>query len=182
MDKDGIYPNLSDEDYHADPHSISKTGLFKLYDKTPAHYKFAPDFEYKATMEFGKAVHLAILEPHLTKRIIRGPADRRGNKWKDAMEAAASIPGSIVLPSDNYDEVFLIQKAAREHPIIKQIADSETIYEASAFWTDTETGLQCRCRPDVYIPERTTIADLKTTLNANGFKWARIRTEESSRL
>ena len=50
---------------------------------------------------------------------------------------------------------------------------SKTLYEPSAFWTDKRTGVNCRCRPDIYAPDLHLIGDLKTTADAGEWNWAR---------
>lgn len=171
---DGVYPDLGEEEYHADKGSISKSGLWTFHSKTPAHFKGAPKREHEPQLDFGNAVHLAVLEPErAAKDLIEGPADRRGNKWKDALEEVEARPGAVMLPAALYRDVMDIQKAVVKHPVISQFHRPGTLFEASAFWHDKETGLQCRCRPDIYAPHIKVIGDLKTTADASQWNWSR---------
>ncbi len=118
-------------------------------------------------MDLGTAVHIAALEPdrfHLD--LIRGPEDRRGNKWKDAVEEGAAY-GKLVLTAGDFDKALRMGDAARKIPVVKQLADTQLLAEPSAFWTDAETGIECRCRPDIYCPAFEIMADLKTTTDAS---------------
>ena len=62
----GIYPGITDTEYHADPvvgGSLTSTGARTLINRTPAHYRHEqkqgrPD---KAAFDLGRAVHDALL-------------------------------------------------------------------------------------------------------------------------
>ena len=169
----GIYQNLPEDEYHGDRFTISKSGLWKLHSQTPAHFKYAAPRENEPALDFGKATHLMILEPDLAEKgVTRGPVDRRGSKWKDA-RAEAQAANNILLTEGDYDGALIIRDAAAKHPVIKKLRDAETMYEASGFWTDNRTGLGLRCRPDIYVPGITLMADLKTTADAAPWGWAR---------
>lgn len=163
--------DLAPGEYHAHP-ARSKSYLWKLYNETPAHAELAAGKTSKA-MDLGTAVHLATLEPHLFhERLIRGPDDRRGNKWKDALDEGAAY-GKLVLTSGDFDKAVLMGDAARKIPIVRQLAESPILAEPSAFWTDQETGIECRCRPDIYSPAFEIMADLKSTADASPLTWAK---------
>ena len=163
--------DLPAAEYHAHP-ARSKSYLWKLYSGTPAHAEYS-ETETTPAMDLGTAVHTAALEPDkFESAVIRGPDDRRGSKWKDALEEGISY-GKLVLTSGDYDKARRMGDAARRLPIVVQLADSQVLFEASGFWTDPETGIECRCRPDIYSPALELIADLKTTADASAFVWAK---------
>lgn len=158
-------------EYHAHP-ARSKSYLWKLYAGTPAHAEFG-EMETTPAMDLGTAVHYAALEPEkFEQMIIRGPDDRRGNKWKDALEEGAAY-GKLVLTSGDFDKARRMGDAARKLPIALQLSETQLLREASAFWMDEETGIECRCRPDVYSPAFEIMADLKTSGDASSFAWAK---------
>lgn len=170
--KPGIYLTLSNEDYHAAP-GISKTGLWTIHEKSPAHYRYG---ERKETQQFdfGQASHLAILQPdEFEKQVLRGPSDRRGNKWKDAAEWCAA-EGKLLLTSGDYDAVMTIRDAVHSDPWINAIiTGGRPIVEASGAWIDKDTGVLCRCRPDLYREDLGIILDLKTCASAHPDAFAR---------
>jgi|TARA_Y100000310_G_C20680667_1_gene815756 exodeoxyribonuclease VIII len=171
--KTGIYLDMDEDTYHADPDSISKSGLWTLHSKTPAHYRYAPPRIREPQLDFGKAVHMLVLQPDLAReKIVQGPPDRRGNKWKDALAKVESV-GGILLPEGVYNEALSVQEAAAQHPVIKKLNGTQTLFEASAFWTDERAGVGCRCRPDLYAPPLCLMADLKTTADASAWNWAK---------
>jgi PDDEXK-like domain of unknown function (DUF3799) len=163
-------------EYHAHP-ARSKSYLWKFYSETPAHAELGIGKTTKE-MDLGTAVHLATLEPdEFHKRLIRGPDDRRGNKWKDTLEEAASY-GKLALTSGDFEKALLMGESARRIPIVRRIADSPILAEPSAFWTDEETGIECRCRPDIYSPALEIMADLKAGHTANPHLWAKIAADK----
>lgn len=161
----GIYENIPNEAYHSGP-GISKSGLWKIHTSTPSHYKFEVRKE-KAHFDFGEAAHLAILQPNeFETTVYRGPDDRRGNKWKDAQEFC-DIEGKLLLTSGDFDAVLAIRDAVHADAWINSIVTGgERQIEASGYWTDEETGVLCRCRPDLYRRDLGVIIDVKSTASA----------------
>lgn len=163
--KPGIYKGLDNEAYHAGP-GISKSGLWTIHTKSPAHYAYGERKENPA-FDFGTAAHLAILEPNeFEAQVYRGPEDRRGNKWKDAQEYC-QIEGKLLLTAPDYDKVLEIRDAVHADNWINQvITGGQGVVEASGYWVDEETGVLCRCRPDLYRSDLGLILDVKTATNA----------------
>lgn len=160
-----IKHNMSNADYHAHP-ARSKSYLWELYSHTPFH---AQNMKIDPTpaMDLGTATHTAILEPEkFLSSVIKGPEDRRGNKWKDVYDEAAAY-GKVALTAGDYEKCLYMRDAAHRLPIVRQLTDGKQIVEASAFWQDEESGVDCRCRPDLYHPEHAIMADLKTTNDAS---------------
>ncbi len=164
--KPGIYQDIPNEAYHAGP-GISKSGIWTIHGNTPAHYKFPPPREEKAHFTFGEAAHLAILQPNEFETMVyRGPDDRRGNKWKDAVDFCG-IDGKLLLTSGDYDAVLAIRDGVHADPWINSIiTGGERMIEASGYWIDEETGVLCRCRPDLYRKDLSVILDVKSTASA----------------
>lgn len=161
----GIYDNIPNEAYHSGP-GVSKSGLWKIHTSTPAHYKFGDPKESKA-FDFGEAAHLAILQPdEFETTVYRGPDDRRGNKWKDAQEFC-EIEGKLLLTSGDFDAVLAIRDAVHADPWINSIVTGgERQIEASGYWIDEETGVLCRCRPDLYRRDLGVMIDVKSAASA----------------
>ncbi|KYK44565.1 hypothetical protein A1D31_14305 [Bradyrhizobium liaoningense] len=164
--KPGVYLKLDNEAYHAGP-GISKSGLWTIETKSPAHYKFGEREESNA-FDFGDACHLAILQPNdFEKAVVRGPEDRRGNKWKDVAEVCKADK-KLLLTSGDFDGVLAIRDTVHADPWINSIITSgDGVNEASGFWIDPETGELCRCRPDRYRRDIKLILDVKSTASAH---------------
>ena len=168
----GIHHGIDDDAYHGGP-GISKSGLWTIYTRSPAHYRFAPSKDTGA-FAIGKAAHIAILEPETFEaRVMKGPADRRGNNWKDAQAEAANT-GRLLLTSGDYDTGLLMRDAVHADARINAIiTGSAAQIEHSGFWIDEETGVLCKCRPDLYRPDLGIMLDLKSTTDAHPNAFAR---------
>ncbi|MGZ2448274.1 hypothetical protein ACVIRO_001028 [Rhizobium ruizarguesonis] len=173
----GIYEGIPNEAYHAGP-GISKSGLWTIYEKTPAHYKFPPVKEEttqtKAIKDFGTAAHLAILEPEsFERKVVRGPKDRRGNKWTD-LEEACALDGRLLLVEQAYDDVLAIRDGVHADSWINAILTSgDGMNEATGYAIDPVTGELVRVRPDRYRRDLRIIIDVKSTESARPEDFAR---------
>lgn len=166
--KTGIYTDLSNEEYHADP-AISASGLKVLVTKSPKHYKA----EYidrvvekkTAVMDFGNAAHSFILEPdtfeeeyHVAPAGLR--MDKRTKAYKDLQEDAGV---KKVLPHVEYVKLLGMRESFHNHPLAPNILKAGEV-ETSHFAEDPVTGLMIRARPDIWVSEAPQIiADYKTT-------------------
>lgn len=157
---------MSNADYQQHQ-ALSRSKLWKLYSKTPAHALVKQ--ESTSAMDFGSGVDVAILEPDIFDiKVIRGPVDRRGNKWKEVVEAN---PNGILLIDSEYDDVRRARDSAMKHPLIRKFIDSVPQRQRSAFAVDPETGLWLKARPDAYSKPMKMMVDLKTSRFVNKFQW-----------
>lgn len=176
--KPGVYRGIPNESYHAGP-GISKSGLWTISTQSPAHYKFPPPRDddsaaARAAKDFGHAAHTAILEPEAFEaRVFRGPDDRRGNKWKDAEEICRAENRTLLIASA-YDDVLAMRDTVHADPWINSIiTGGKPLVEASGYWIDPDSGMLCRCRPDLWRDDLGIIVDLKSTLSAHPDAFAR---------
>lgn len=168
----GIYDNISNDAYHAGP-GVSKTGLWTIYTQSPAHYRFGVR-EEKNHFDVGTAIDNAILEPEkFAAEVMKGPDDRRGNKWKDA-EAEATNTGRLLLTSGDYELVETIRDAVHADSWINSIiTSSKAVVQQSAYALDPATGMLVRCRPDLRRPDLNLKVDLKSARSAHPAEFAR---------
>lgn len=170
FDGPGIYFGVSGDEYHS-AEGVSKTGLWTIHTKTPAHFMYGERKDSNA-FSMGEAVHVAILEPNRFElSFTRGPADRRGNKWKDA-EAYAASTGMICLTENDYDDALLIRDASHAHPIVQKIT-SGAMVETVGVAIDEQTGVLVKCKPDLYHPELALIGDLKSSVDGSADAFAK---------
>lgn len=166
----GIH-TLTIEAYHTGP-GISKSKLWQLHTRTPFHARFAETASTEA-QKFGNAAHTAVLEPNLFEpKYMRGPDDRRGNKWGAAQEIAQQS-GKKCLTSGDYDDALRLRDALHRSPDIRKLTSGVPAIEQSAYITDEETGELVRCRPDIYSHDMRVMADLKATTDAGSFQFAK---------
>lgn len=165
-DQPGIYRDIPNDVYHAGP-GVSKSGLWTIYTKTPAHFRFEERETTKA-LDLGSAIDLAILDPNgFEDQVMRGPADRRGNKWADAQNEANHYR-RLLLTAGDYDKALRIRDGVHADPWINSIiTEGEPIRQASAYWIDPETGILCRCRPDLVRADIGIMLDLKSCRDAS---------------
>jgi hypothetical protein len=161
--------DLSNSEYHAHD-AISSSDVKMVAAKSLAHWK-AKVYKPSATFDMGTAVHAMVLEPN-ANLILRGPEDRRGNKWKDA-QADAEANGQTLLTTGDYDLAHDIASSVIMHPIARELHGQDIINEASFFAHDPDTGLAIKTRPDALSERTGIIYDLKTCQSANPRDFAR---------
>lgn len=161
----GHVPNLTNEQYHASE-GISSTGLRKLIEGTPAHYRayLTQKREETPAMKLGTAIHKAILEPNLFEaNYVCKPegmnfATLDGKAWK------ADQKNKEIISFDDYKMIREIQTKFKTSPKLRQLF-SGGVVEQSYYWEDKETGILCKCRPDYFDGSR--VIDIKTAESAH---------------
>lgn len=156
--------DLSNEDYHARP-EISSSDVKAVASKSLAHWK-GKVWKDSSAFALGSAVHALVLEPE-KNLVIRGPEDRRGNKWK-VDKLAADIDGKILLTEGDYDLAQAIASPLINHEVVKGfISQPDFVAEGSFFATDPVTNVKIKCRPDGFVPSSGVVFDIKTTRDAS---------------
>lgn len=154
----GLYPDMSNEDYHAHP-ALGSSGL-KLLAQSPAHYFAAyldPNCKARKetlAMKIGRAWHSAVYEPaEFDNRYVAMPdgIDRRTKEGK-ALWAEIVATGKTPLPSGDMDRILAMGRAANAHPAARVLFAQKAMYEASIFFIDPATGVLCKIRPDFMVP------------------------------
>lgn len=91
---------------------------------------------------------------------------RRGAAW-EALRDEAAQTGRVCLTTPEAALVTARARAVRRHAVAgRWLADPHRLVERMAVWTDSETGLLCKGRPDLVVVDhearRLVVADLKT--------------------
>lgn len=172
---------LTNAEYHAHP-AVSKSGL-DLVRRSPLHYwnrYLNPNRVIEPptqAMMLGSALHARVLEPHVyDDEYIVAPEgiDRRTKegklRWADF---EAESEGRIALRAEDAAHIEGMAAAVHAHPAASAILRLPGKCEQSYFWTDPETGIECKCRPDWHSDDRRLIADVKTTEDASPSGFAR---------
>lgn len=175
IDKPGLYPDIDEDWYHADPvegGSLSVSGA-KLLLKAPAKYDYARRHGSPSTgaMKLGTVVHSMVLGKGQEIAVLEFD-DRRTKAYKEAAEEAESLGLLPVLRKD-YDEARAIADALLKHPTAGGLL-SDGDAEVSMFWQDPEFGIWLRGRCDymtLFIGP--TIVDVKKTKDASPEGFAR---------
>lgn len=173
---DGVY-DISNEQYHASS-GISRSKLM-LLDKSPYHFWYetlsgqAVKQEATPAMNIGSAFHTLLLEPMKFQQefSVMPNLDRRTKGGKEMYEEfLKESEGKIVLTADQFSKVGKMADLVSKHEIVTTLLD-DAVFEQSIYWTDKETGLQFKTRPDIWSSKM--VVDLKTTNNASSYAFMR---------
>lgn len=166
--KPGLYPDVSERDYHADG-ALSSSQARALLDTVPAQWVYDVQHPPEPTdaMEFGSAVHSLTLGVGAPVVEVRADAWRK-NADKE-LRAEVRAEGGIPLLTKDYRRAKACALAVLRAPKVgRMIRDAEC--EISGWWRDPETGVMCRLRVDALYttPSGDTLAlDLKTADTAD---------------
>lgn len=145
--------------------ALSKSGLDQ-FRKSPAHFRAWQDGttknESSPALEFGTAVHMAILEPELfAKSYTLFTGDRRNKDGKMAYEAVIAS-GKIPLNQEQWDNITGAAAAVHAHPTAALLVEKIQT-EVSCF--DSWNGVKVKARIDGLAKDY--IIDVKTTQDAS---------------
>ena len=164
----GFFYSLPFEEYQTLP-GLNQSKLKQLR-SSPSKQK--QGYQIQQAMNFGKAGHCLLLEPHKFEELyVSAPKDlsRRGKNgrksWKEFCEIHS---GKNVLTATEWEQLQKIRKVFHINPKITQFwKHGET--EVSMFWDDDELNLDCKARMDWYDADSMKIVDLKFTNNISKF-------------
>lgn len=173
-----IHNYLNIDEYHAMA-PVSKSQLDTL-DLSPAIFYARhravgrPAPVSKAGQLEGQLAHCAVLEPdEFEARYVVGPSVNRNTKvWKEFVEAH---PNRVAIQDDQREAAIRQAVSVRALPEIGEALQNGKA-EVSAFWTDEQTGVACRCRPDFVHPfddKSVALLDLKTYTDPSPREFAR---------
>lgn len=170
----GIYPDITDTEYHAAKDILSSSGARKLITNTPRKFyeEMTTERPYNPAFEIGHAAHTFILTKGAGVQEIKAD-NYRLKETREARDAILS-DGKTPLLTKEYALVLAMQDAALNHPIVGElITRNDTVMEQSLYWTDEQTGVACRARPDLAVNDWSLIVDYKTTLSADPKEFAK---------
>lgn len=165
--------DMTADAYHQHP-ALSSSGARKLLPPScPAKFKYERDHGQppRAEFDFGKAAHKRVLGAGEDVVII--DADNYLTKAAKEQRDQAYRDGKVpILPKEN-EVIDRMAKALMDHPFAGALFNPERggKPEQSAFWTDPDTGVDCRARFD-WLPAldrggRLIIPDYKTAAEAD---------------
>ena len=168
---------MTNTEYRSHP-AISRSELFKI-GKSPLHFKYERENppEPSAALIFGQAFHKFVLEPDSfgEEFAIQPETDRRTKQGKEEWAYfLEKYAGKKQISLDNF-ETFLNMKAALKANRHAAALIEQGQHETPFFWTDTLTGEECKCRPDILAEFNGVpiIADLKSCASADTESFAK---------
>ena len=172
----GVYHDITNEEYHSGP-AVSKSQLDDIA-ISPAVYqwkKSAPVDEEKLTaLDMGTALHCLLLEPdEFESRFIIAPEfNRRTTAGKESEKEFlddCKATGKTVMTFEEGRKLRLMRESVFAHEDARLLLERDRHAESSLYWTDSETGEQCRIRPDSYLKNVPVIFDVKKTADIGRF-------------
>lgn len=183
MSEAKFYPDMSIDEYHghAKDMVLSKTMLKEILPPSgcPALFKWlyldggVDEKESTQSLNMGKAVHTLALEPELFeqtyfvlpekyedgKKVVRNESHK---KYQELLEQAGD---KEIIREQDMENIKSMAKALTLNPFALSLLNAPGHIESSIFWTDEETGLKLRCRPD-FMRDDGLIVDLKMAQTA----------------
>lgn len=135
---------------------------------SPAQYRWEVDHPPKSTTakELGTLIHAVLLEPTMTiDQIVLVDANRGTKKFE---QLAQEYPHNILVTHTEYAMLAVQRERLMTNQRYAQIFGNATI-EQPLRWTDPETNLVCKCRPDLY--NDVVLVDIKTSSEIDERKW-----------
>lgn len=174
---DGVYTDLSSEDYHGHKASISRSAIMD-FDRSPHTYwakhlnPARPKKDATPAMQMGSAFHAMILEPNTLQDeyivlpepvFLKDVGRERYDAYKQVLYEC-EITAKTVIPFKTYQELDAMRLALLKNENAMNLIRESRI-ENSLFWTDKDTGMLLKSRPDIL--HSNIIVDLKTTSDAS---------------
>ena len=165
--------DITNEEYHA--RSEWSASQVKLLPGDPMlfcgrHITKTMPFKPTAAMKLGTKVHRILLDGAETKNIPDDVLSKVGSintnayrAWEYKLFSGLPIKDRPV-PVKEDDPIKLMIANLRAHKTVKQLRAASVFQEKSIIWTDRETGLELRARPDdvAYYDAKNFLWDLKT--------------------
>ena len=168
--KPGMY-DISNEEYHASS-GVSRSALW-TYKQLPKKYWYeylSGEYVRPAETEsflIGSMLHTMMLEPELfeSSYYVMPKVNRATKAGKIAYSESFQLAAGRTLITDlQLLQVHTMCKQLKDQALVSNVLLG-SIVEKSIYWEDEETGLICKCRPDL-ISDLIT-ADLKSTDDAS---------------
>lgn len=159
---------MTNSDYRK-AEGVSSSELKQIV-KSPAHYRYwkdNPDDTDTPALLFGRACHKYVLETYdFYKEFAVAPnVDRRTKEGKELWNKfITESEGKDVITEEQFEVIDAMRNAMLSTPFVSKLINGE--HEVSLFWTDEDTGIKCKCRPDSLNDKLKIICDYKTCDNA----------------
>lgn len=161
---------MTEKEYRAYP-AISRSELWKL-NESPEKFKWYKEHPEKPTpaLLFGQVVHKLLLEPDgfETEFAVLPEVDRRTKAGKDEYNAFLDAnDGKGIVTLEMFQTAWEMAEKAKQEPFVAKLLKGER--EKPFFWTDEDTGVECKCRVDCLseIGESLVIVDYKSCTDAS---------------
>lgn len=149
--------NLSNAAYHSAP-GLSRSSLDDLSKGLKYfQWKLEQGQELTESLIFGSAFHTVLLEPEKFNSTfyLNDTQPRNPKLDKDGRQPLGKI---------NHEKIIGMSNELKKDPLFEKMIGG--IREISFFWTDPETNVLLKCKPDVILPNAV-VVDLKSTTSVD---------------
>ncbi len=157
---------LNEVDYHK--HSAVGSSQLKTILKSVGLYKWqqCQPREVTKAMNFGTCFHLAVLEPDRFMNEVVTMPHFEGTGMRARKDSfMTENHGKLFLTAEEKADLLLMLKSLRDNSVAYNLLLGG-VPELSYFWTDPETGIECKVRPD-FRRNSGVLVDIKTTGDAS---------------
>jgi len=166
----------NENDYHSNKEILSRSDLQNI-SVCPAYFKYMLDnpMEKTPALLFGSAFHKLVLEPDkfLESYAIAMQFDRRTKEGKEAYaKFQEENKGKEIVSLPDFETMQQMAHSISENKCSTNIL-KDTLKESSIYFTERNTDLDFKCRPDAYKiidredDKKIICVDLKTCANAD---------------
>ena len=120
-------------------------------------------------LRLGSAAHDLAADPVAFLRdwfVLPEDVNLRTKAGRSVRDAAITNRGDCYLTAGEFSDVRRWIEALMRGRATGPLLRSPGVRERSLFWQDEETGLICKCRPDLWLEEARIVVDIKTSRNA----------------
>ena len=162
--KEGIYYNMSYAEYNAID-ALRSTQLKRIISDT--RERLSVDIAETASLAFGRAAHVALLEPSDFKNQIATVDNLRTNAGKDE-KAQAEKSGKQVINGSDLERINCMINAIRtkQCDATSMLRDAESKTEVTVVAREPTSGVLCKARLDLINEKVGVWLDYKTTRSA----------------
>lgn len=188
--KNGIHTDISIQEYHANKTHLSATQL-KIAKRSLKEFHWyingKMNIEERTQFSFGNAFELALLD---SKSFINDVAIMQTNAWIDAAltekpelkqpkssktyQALQDLflthnKGKYIISdvgNESFETIEEMLSSCYQDALIQKLIQN-TEYQLSLFWTDSESGLNLKTRPDICKRKKNVIVNLKTAVDGS---------------
>lgn len=161
---------MTEKEYRNHP-AVSRSELWRIHE-SPQKFKFFKENPGEPTpaLLFGQVFHKLALERNtfFDEFAVAPTVDRRTKEgkqaWADFMDEHAD---KTIIPVEMYAQAMEMCDALAAEPLAAKLLAGA--HEVSFFWTDDETGEECKCRVDCLNTSysRPIVVDVKSTTDAS---------------
>lgn len=162
---------MTEKEYRSHP-ALSRSELWQFH-KSAEWFKYKRDHPSEPTpaLLFGQVAHKLLLEPDTfdDEFAVAPVVDKRTKEGKAVwLEFCTNAADKAVVDAETYNQAYSMTDVALGNDLVCNLISGR--HEEAFFWTDPDTGVQCKARLDSWHRDENgvpVIVDYKTTTDAS---------------